>query len=165
MARRRVDEPPSIPREALRAALEIFHLHLSRVRLKHTEQRDTILRSFLEASEPLSPEELHLRVKRSDPGIGFTSVYRTLKLLTACGLATEAAFHGGIGRYEHPYNRRSHHLMVCTQCGGSVQFFSPEVHRLEQEIGRKYRYEVTRHSFEIYGLCEGCRRRSSRRVA
>lgn len=165
MDQRRVNEPPSISREAMRAAAEIFHQQLRRARLKHTEHRDTILRSFLEAREPLSPEELHLRVKRRDPGIGFTTVYRTLKLLNACGLATEVTFHSGSARYEHAYNRRSHQHMVCTQCSGSVEFFSAEVDRLEKEIGRRYRYEATRHNFQIYGLCEGCHRKARRRAA
>jgi hypothetical protein len=74
-------------------------------------------------------------VQRQDAKIGFTTVYRTLKLLAECGLASEVAFHDGIARYEHQYNRRSHHHMVCTECGSSVEFFSPEVDGLEQEIG------------------------------
>jgi Fur family ferric uptake transcriptional regulator len=164
MVQRRVDDHPSISRGAMRAAEEIFHNHLKRVGLKHTEQRFTILRSFLETREHLSTEELHQLVKKRDPGIGFTTVYRTLKLFTECGLASEVAFHDGIARYEHQYNRRNHHHMVCTECGGSVEFFSPEVDRLEKEIGRKYRYEPTRHTFQIYGLCEDCRRKASRRV-
>ena len=61
-------------------------------------------------------------------------IYRTLKLLAECGLASEVAFHDGLARYEHQYNRRSHHHMVCTECGSSVEFFSPEVDRLEQEF-------------------------------
>ncbi|MCI0355710.1 MAG: transcriptional repressor [Acidobacteria bacterium] len=165
MVQRRVDDQPSISREAMRAAEEIFHKHLKRVGLKHTEQRDTILRSFLETREHLSTEELHRLVRKRDPGIGFTTVYRTLKLFTECGLASEVAFHDGVARYEHQYNRRNHHHMVCTECSSSVEFFSPELDRLEQEIGRKYRYEPTRHTFQIYGLCEDCRRKPSRRAS
>ena len=87
-------------------------------------------------------------------------MYRTLKLLAECGLASEVAFHDGIARYEHQYNRRSHHHMVCTECGSSVEFFSQEVDRLEQEIGRKYHYLTTRHTFQIYGVCEDCRKKN-----
>ena len=49
--------------------------------------------------------------------------------------------------------------MVCTECGSSVEFFSQEVDRLEQEIGGKYHYLTTRHTFQIYGICEECRGR------
>jgi Fur family transcriptional regulator, ferric uptake regulator len=51
--------------------------------------------------------------------------------------------------------------MVCTECGSSVEFFSPEVDRLEQEIGRKHHYLTTRHTFQIYGLCENCRKKAA----
>jgi Fur family transcriptional regulator, ferric uptake regulator len=163
MLQKRIDDQPTISREMVREAEEILHRHIKRVGLKHTAQRDTILRTFLETREHLSTEELHRLVKKKDPKIGFTTVYRTLKLLTECGLASEVAFHDGIARFEHQYNRRSHHHMVCTECGSSVEFFSPEVDRLEQEIGRKHHYLTTRHTFQIYGLCEDCRKKNSQR--
>ena len=46
--------------------------------------------------------------------------------------------------------------MVCTECGSSVEFFSPEIEKIEQEIGRKHHYTTTRHTFQVYGLCEQC---------
>jgi len=165
MLHKRIDDQPSISREMMREAQQILHQHLKRVGLKHTSQRDTILRTFLETREHLSVNELHRLVHKRDTKVGFTTVYRTLKLLTECGLASEVAFHDGIARYEHQYNRRSHHHMVCTECGSSVEFFSPEVDQLEQEIGSKYRYETTRHTFQIYGVCEDCREKKSSRPA
>ncbi len=163
MLQKRIDDQPTISREMVREAQDIFHRHLKRVGLKHTEQRDTILRTFLETREHLSTDELHRLVKKKDPRIGFTTVYRTLKLLSECGLASEVAFHDGIARFEHQYNRRSHHHMVCTECGSSVEFFSPEVDKLEQEIGRKHHYLTTRHTFQIYGVCEECRKKTNSR--
>lgn len=158
MLPKRIDDQPSISRENIREAEAIFLQHLRRVGLKQTEQRNTILRTFLETREHLSTDELHRLVKRKDAHIGFTTVYRTLKLLAGCGLASEVAFHDGIARYEHQYNRRSHHHMVCTECGASVEFFSPEVGEIEQQIGRKHHYLTTRHTFQIYGVCQECRK-------
>ncbi len=157
MLQNRIDDQPTISRESIREAEAIFLQHLRRVGLKQTEQRSTILRTFLETREHLSTDELHRLVKKKDAGIGFTTVYRTLKLLAGCGLASEVAFHDGIARYEHQYNRRSHHHMVCTECGASVEFFSPEVGQIEREIGSKHHYLTTRHSFQIYGICADCR--------
>ncbi len=164
MLPKRVDDLSNISNEMIREAEDIFHNHLKRVGLKHTGQRDTILRTFLETRDHLSTDELHRLVKNKDPKIGFTTVYRTLKLFTECGLASEVAFHDGVARYEHQYNRRYHHHMVCTDCGTSVEFFSPEIEKLEKEIGRKHHFSTTRHSFQIYGLCENCRKKSRRRV-
>jgi Fur family transcriptional regulator, ferric uptake regulator len=160
MLPKRIDDHAIISPQAVREAEDIFHRHLKRVGLKLTEQRDSILRTFLETRSHLSTDELYGLVKKKDSRIGITTVYRTLKLLAACGLASEVAFHDGVARFEHQYNRRSHHHMVCTNCGASVEFFSPEIGRLEQEIGRKHRYLTTRHSFQIYGICENCRKKS-----
>jgi Fur family ferric uptake transcriptional regulator len=157
MLQKRIDDQPIISRQMVREAQDILHRHLKSVGLKQTAQRDTILRTFLETRDHLSIDELHRLVQKKDTGIGYTTVYRTLKLLAECGLASEVAFHDGITRFEHQYNRRSHHHMVCTECGSSVEFFSHEVSALEQEIGRKYHYLTTRHTFQIYGLCEKCR--------
>src|SRR5712692_9039661 len=134
MLQKRIDDQPTISRENIREAEGIFLQHLRRVGLKQTEQRSAILRTFLETREHLSIDELHLLVEKTDPGIGFTTVDRTLKLPAGCRLASEVAFHDGIARYEHQYNRRSHHHMVCTECGASVEFFSPEVRALEQQV-------------------------------
>lgn len=164
MLQKRVDDHSSISREMMREAEDIFHSHLKRVGLKHTGQRDTILRTFLETRDHLSTDELHRLVKKKDAKIGFTTVYRTLKLLAECGLASEVAFHDGVARYEHQYGRRSHHHMVCTECGTSVEFFSPEIEKIEQEIGKKYKFQTTRHSFQIYGLCDTCRKKPTHRV-
>src|SRR5579864_4330079 len=158
MLQKRIDDQPSISPEMVREAQGILHQHLKSVGLKQTAQRDTILRAFLETRDHLSTDELHRLVHKKDAGIGYTTVYRTLKLLAECGLASEVAFHDGIARYEHQYNRRSHHHMVCTGCGGSVEFFSNEVDQLEQEIGRRHHYLATRHTFQIYGICEECRK-------
>jgi Fur family ferric uptake transcriptional regulator len=85
--------------------------------------------------------------------------------LAECGLASEVAFNDGIARYEHQYNRRDHHHMVCTECGSSVEFFSPGIERIEREIGRKHKYLTSRHSFQIYGVCDHCQKKRKRPVA
>lgn len=158
---KRVDDHTELSHESIREAEEIFNSHLKRVGLKHTGQRDAILRTFLETHDHLSTEDLHHLVQHSDPRIGFTTVYRTLKLLAECGLASEVAFNDGVTRYEHQYNRRSHHHMVCTECGGSVEFFSPEIEKLEKEIGNKHRYITTRNTFQIYGVCGECQKKKA----
>jgi Fur family ferric uptake transcriptional regulator len=156
---KRIDDAPELSNESIREAEEIFNSHLKRVGLKHTGQRDAILRTFLETHDHLSTEELHHLVKRGDSRVGFTTVYRTLKLLTECGLASGVAFQDGVIRYEHQYNRRSHHHMVCTECGSSVEFFSPEIEKVEQEIGRKHHYVTTRNTFQVYGICGKCQKK------
>jgi Fur family ferric uptake transcriptional regulator len=165
LSQKRVDDQPSISAQMVREAESVFHDHLRRVGLKHTGQRDIILRTFLDTRDHLSTDDLYRLVRKQDERIGFTTVYRTLKLLAECGLASEVAFNDGIARYEHQYNRRNHHHMVCTECGSSVEFFSTEIERIEREIGRKHKYLTTRHTFQIYGICGDCQKKRDRRSA
>ena len=83
MLQRRIDDHAPPTREAMREAQDIFYRHLKRVGLKHTDQRDAILRTFLETRDHLSTDELFRLVRKKDAKIGFTTVYRTLKLLAA----------------------------------------------------------------------------------
>ena len=96
MLQKRIDDQPSLSRQMVREAEDILHRHLKGVGLKQTAQRDTILRTFLETRDHLSTDELHRLVQKKDAHIGYTTVYRTLKLLAECGLASEVAFHDGI---------------------------------------------------------------------
>lgn len=159
MAKKRVDDRSGGSHEMLDEAKRILREHLGRLGLKHSSQRDAILRIFMSTRDHLSTEELHSIVKKHDPTIGYTTVYRTLKLFTQCGIAAEVEFHDGVARYEHSLNRRNHHHMVCSVCGDSVEFFAPEIEEIEHRIGRQFHFDTSRHSFQIYGTCGACRKR------
>lgn len=156
MTGKRVDDQDN-SRAALDEAKRILREHLVRLGLKQSAQRDSILRIFMDTRDHLTTEELYGLVKMQDPAIGYTTVYRALKLFAQCGLASEVEFHDGVARYEHSLNRRTHHHMVCTQCGGSIEFFAPEIDDVEQRIGHEFHFTPARHTFQIYGMCEGCR--------
>jgi Fur family ferric uptake transcriptional regulator len=156
MAKMRVDDKARASAEMVDEAKRILREHLVRLGLKQSSQRDVILRIFLATCDHLSTEELHNLVKEQDPTIGYTTVYRALKLFTECGLAAEIEFRDGIARYEHRLNRRNHHHMLCTACGDSVEFFSPEVEAVARSIGEQFQYATTGHSFQIYGICQAC---------
>lgn len=158
---KRVDDQSREFHHTLAEAQRVLQEHLTRLGLKRSTQRDLILRVFLKSREHLSTEELHALVRRHDPTVGYTTVYRTLKLLNDCGLAAEVEFHDGVARYEHSLNRRNHHHMICTGCGDSVEFFSPEIEEIERRIGASFHYTTSRHSFQIYGLCEACSKAAS----
>ena len=137
---------------------EIFHRHIQRAGLKRTAQRDLILEVFLRTEEHLSSEDLYHLVKQEDPGVGQTTVYRTLKLLTDAGLAREVRFGDGRTRYEHNYKHPHHDHMICTECGTTIEFFSAELEAIQDAIAVKHRFEPTQHSLRIFGLCVACRR-------
>ena len=82
------------------ASLADFLDFMSRKGLNTTSQRRVIAEAFFELPGHHSLEEFYQYILGRDPGIGQTTVYRTLKLLCDAGLAMEIHFSDGITRYE-----------------------------------------------------------------
>jgi Fur family ferric uptake transcriptional regulator len=124
--------------------------------LKSTRQRDDILDIFVSAGRHLSAEELYLLVKKSHPGIGYATVYRTLKLLASAGLAEEQRFEDGYTRYEYRATDSHHDHLICTKCGRIIEFENERIEQLQQDVARKNKFQVQSHKLELYGLCSEC---------
>lgn len=142
---------------------EIFFDHLKSAGFKKTSQRELILEVFLRTEGHHSAEDLYNLVKVEDPTVGFTTVYRTLKLLHECGLAREERLGDGRARYEHNYNHQHHDHLICTECNTLIEFYSEVIERKQDEIAARYHFHPTHHSLRIFGVCADCR--AKRKVA
>jgi Fur family ferric uptake transcriptional regulator len=137
-----------VERQALTRYLEENHL-------KHTAQRDAVLDVFLSASGHITSEEIYQRVRDRHPNIGYTTVYRTMKLLCDAGLAAERHFDDGITRYEIAHEHHDH--LVCVRCGKIIEFECRMIESTQDEIAQRYQFRVLRHRHELYGHCRDCR--------
>ena len=124
--------------------------------LRSTSQRDTILGVFVDAGRHVSAEELYALVKKSHQGVGYATVYRTLKLLADAGLAEERRFEDGFTRYEYRATDGHHDHLICTRCGRIIEFENERIEQLQQDVARKNRFLVQSHKLELYGLCAAC---------
>ncbi len=143
---------------------EIFFEHLRRAGLKKTSQRELILVVFLQTEGHLSAEDLYQLVREQDPTVGFTTVYRTLKLFTECGLAREERLGDGRRRYEHHFNHQHHDHLICTDCGELIEFFSEVIEKKQDEIAEQFGFHPTHHSLRIFGLCQQCQQKARSRI-
>ena len=140
-----------------KTAVQQLTEYLSGQGLRSTTQRDHILQVFVDAGQHLSAEELYLRVKKTHPGIGYATVYRTLKLLAEAGLADERRFEDGFTRYEYKASNSHHDHLICTKCGVILEFENERIEALQQDVARKNHFLVQSHKLELYGLCGACR--------
>jgi Fur family ferric uptake transcriptional regulator len=123
--------------------------------LKNTKQREAILDVFLKASGHVTSDDLFQRVREEHPHIGYTTVYRTMKLLCDAGLAAERHFDDGITRYEIAHEHHDH--LVCTRCGKIIEFECRTIEETQNQIAARYGFRVLRHRHELYGHCKDCR--------
>lgn len=121
--------------------------------LKHTRQRAAILDVFLSVKGHITSEDLYQRVRSDHPNIGYTTVYRTMKLLSEAGLAQELSF-DGVTRYEIAHEHHDH--LICMRCGKIVEFECELIEGAQKEIADRYGFRVLRHRHELYGHCADC---------
>jgi Fur family ferric uptake transcriptional regulator len=141
-----------MPHEVERRTLTRY---LEEHNLKQTKQRDAILDIFLAATGHVTSEEIFNRVRKQHPNIGYTTVYRTMKLLCDAGLASERHFDDAITRYEIAHEHHDH--LVCMRCGKIIEFECAMIESTQTEIADRYHFRVLRHRHELYGHCENCR--------
>ncbi|MCA9506072.1 MAG: transcriptional repressor [Myxococcales bacterium] len=137
------------------AEMKSLAKYLEKNNLKQTRQREMILAAFLEAKRHVTSEDLYQLVREQHPNIGYTTVYRTMKLLVEAGLATERHFDDGITRYETEHEHHDH--LVCIKCGRIQEFECDEIEERQREIAKGYGFQVLRHRHELYGHCAACR--------
>jgi Fur family ferric uptake transcriptional regulator len=134
---------------------EVVREFLVKNHLKRSDQRAAILDVFLRSERHLSVDDLFHLVRRQHPEVGRTTVYRTLKLLQAAGLASELQFEGK-SRFEREYKREHHDHFICRSCGDIIEFSSPEIERLQDEIAAEHGFHIDGHRHQIFGRCRRC---------
>jgi Fur family transcriptional regulator, ferric uptake regulator len=135
-----------------------FQDYIIRKGLKSTRQRDLILDFFLSSERHMSIEDLYLKLRAKHPGIGYATVYRTLKLFAEAGIANEIQFGDGQTRYEHVNEGEHHDHLVCTRCGAITEFENETIEQLQNEVAAGYGFQIETHKLELYGLCAKCRK-------
>jgi len=131
-----------------------------------TIPRQAILDLLSKTEKHLSAQDVYLAVHKVYPGVGLTTVYRTLELLVQMGLVFKFDFGDGRARYElseGPKGIRHHHHLVCTECGRVIDYtdFIDEeaelLNQTEKGLSNKYGFEISNHLIQFYGLCAQCR--------
>jgi len=146
-----------VAQDVAREEREVFVNFLVKNRLKRSDQREAILDVFLRSERHLSVDDLFQLVRKRHPEVGRTTVYRTLKLFQAAGLASELQFEGK-SRFEREYKRQHHDHFICRSCGDIIEFSSPEIERLQDEIAAELKFEIDGHRHQIFGRCRRCAR-------
>jgi len=135
--------------------LDVLREYVAKNGLKFTRQRELIADVFFKSGGHLKVEDLLERVRESDPQVSLATVYRTMKLLTECGLAEPHRFHDGHTRYEPSEGEEEHHdHLICTECGRIIEFYNSEIEHLQEQIAASFGFKVQDHRMELYGTCD-----------
>lgn len=108
---------------------------------------------FFASDAHLSLPELLDLARQRHASVGYATVYRTMKILAECGLATEHKFAEGSVRYEVALEGEHHDHLICITCGRIVEYEDNRIEELQEELARQHGFRVVSHRHEIYGEC------------
>jgi Fur family ferric uptake transcriptional regulator len=139
--------------------LAVFEEYIAYNRLKITPQRRKIVDMLLKSEgHHLSAEEFHMRLKNAGVNVGQATIYRTLKLLCASGLARDVRFGDGVSRYELEYGNDHHDHLICEACGRQLEVVDKDIERLQELLAIRHGFTLTSHRMDLYGICDSCRK-------
>lgn len=136
---------------------DYFREFLSTQKLRLTSQRELILDQFIKSEEHLDVETIFENTKKIDGNIGLATIYRTVKLLSDAGIVREVRFADDRTYYEAIMERAHHDHLLCEICGKNIEFYETELEELQEKIAEKYKFKLTNHFMNLYGICEKCR--------
>lgn len=128
---------------------EIFEQHGFRL----TKPRQQIFDILKNSEIPLTIGDIAKNYKN----INRTSIYRTLIIFDRLKIIN-TIYIGWKNYYElaEPFIPHHHHL-YCINCQNAEPIQPKELEKLVDYIGKKYNFIVTKHHFELEGICEKCR--------
>jgi len=150
--------------EDVDSQLAQFRDFLSGEGLKLTRQRQAIAAAFYSSGAHLSLQELLDLAREREPSIGYATVYRTMRLMTDGGLATEHQFADGHARFEPAEEGEHHDHLICVTCGHILEFEDDKIEAIQDTIAAAHGMKVQSHRHEIYAEClrPECERRTAK---
>jgi Fur family ferric uptake transcriptional regulator len=124
--------------------------------LKTTRERKEILDAIMGATGHFDPDELYMRMRAGGSKVSRASVYRTIPLLIESGFIEKVEHVDKHAHYERVIDTPHHDHMICTQCGKVIEFYSPTLEMLQDELCTKENFRKVRHHLEILGICAAC---------
>ncbi len=131
-----------------------------------TAPRKAVVDLLSRTNQHMSAKDIYNALVRIYPGIGLTTIYRTLDLLEKMKLLKKISLASGENKYEliHSRDDHHHHHLICTNCGKIIDYddFVDEelelIKKTEDTLSKKHNFVINDHNIEFYGMCEQCRK-------
>lgn len=135
---------------------EKFVSYLTGQGLNMTRRRLDIAGLFGSLSGLHTVDEVYDILRTCKPGIGRSTVYRTLTLLVRAGLARQVRLGNG-GTWFEPVDAVLHHdYLICRMCGRKASIHSEALEAAQSELATACGYQLVEHVPCLFGICPTC---------
>ncbi len=126
---------------------------------KMTPQRELVISSFFELGKHVSVDELYQKVRGRDANVGYSTVWRNLKLICQVGLAEEVNIGDGVTRYDRVTDAPHGHF-YCSVCKEFVEVDINDIISALETRARRMGFHPDGFKIEVQGLCRDCSERA-----
>lgn len=123
--------------------------------IRVTPQRAMILRAIETMPAHLTAEEVYAAVHAESPYVNLATVYRTLDLLKALDLITDADMGTGATHYSLR-SHADHHHAICRICRDSVEFPDRLLDSLINGLQAGFGFAAEANHIVVFGVCADC---------
>jgi Fur family ferric uptake transcriptional regulator len=122
---------------------------------RNTRQRRAVGAILDDLDAFASAQEIHdILVRRGDK-VGLSTVYRNLQALVDAAEVDSLRGDDGEVRYRR-CSAGHHHLLVCRDCGRTVEVEGPAVERWADRVAAEHGFSDVAHTLEVFGTCSEC---------
>lgn len=136
-----------------------FQDYLQQQGQKLTSERASLVREIFSIHYHFEADELLFKMKEKGVKISRATVYRTLELLVKSNMVRRVHLGEDHYHYEHVTGNSHHDHLICTTCGGVIEFHDEALEKLQLAICEKKKFTPTFHNLQILGVCDSCRRK------
>jgi Fur family ferric uptake transcriptional regulator len=119
-----------------------------------TNERFLILDSAVSMNTHFDADELYLKMKNEYVNVSRATVYKTLELMSECGILSKHNFKGDRTRYEKKFGRNMHYHLICTLCNRIFEFENPVIEKIQDKICKENNFKNVDHTFQVFARCE-----------
>jgi len=127
--------------------------------IKYTKQRGMVVNALQGADLPVTAEQLLEQVRKLDPAISLSTIYRALDVLVNHGLVLRASF-ADEKRSMYSLERMEHkHYLICTMCNRMEPIEGCPLAAYEEQLAEKTNFRISAHKLEMHGICPECQKK------
>lgn len=132
---------------------EVFINYLKAHAHRITNERFLILDAAMDMDGHFDADELYFKMKNDYLKVSRATVYKTLELMSECGIMTKHNFKGDRTRFETKYGRNVHYHIICVSCNKIVEFEAPNIEQLQDKVCKENNLQSIDHTLQVFATC------------
>ena len=128
--------------------------------IKTTKQRELVFDILMNASVPLTAEEIYVKQMEEESNISLSTIYRILDVFVSKCLVQKSNISDNKAVFEVIGMGHKHHL-ICISCGKIIALDHCPMKEYEKTLEENTQFEITSHKLAFFGYCPMCKQKDT----